>query len=453
MVQSMSIRLTAISFDGQLNKSVVKFSLLDTIKTTPADKDLKGHTSFIFDCPTTVHNMIFDTLNIDLAGVKMLSLTAATTAGSAYLRLRTLQKLVLDKYSHDVEAICREHNDVFTRTLPLYKPGSYTKLRAAIHRKAVVDSDKAAGSHTLHREPSTSDYFQELGLDDIKVGCVTFEVTLRFKNQSLPSGQLSGDTSKLDDTSIEHMAEIMSSGNQFEKELYLSEGHKDVPDAGKCTTATKGLLGQIGNLGLLGKNPEQTLSAANDIKTMISSFIGDGIDMSIPEFMKGVGVLRQLYERHETPMTGDRLDLKTLQDAHHFARMAIASYGSLACAYFGNSFEIAPKVFVGSDSDRQNVIKNFKLKEEDMLMWHFDQRSALVPSYFIIRDPKSKAMCIVIRGTFNMTDAMTDLVCEYFPYKNGLVHKGMMDTARALLKHGSKEIDRAMNDPGLKTIF
>ena len=52
-----------------------------------------------------------------------------------------------------------------------------------------------------------------------------------------------------------------------------------------------------------------------------------------------------------------------------------------------------------------------------------------------------------------MTDAMTHVVCEYFPYKNGLVHKGMMDTARALLKHGSKEIDRAMNDPSLKTIF
>jgi hypothetical protein len=76
------------------------------------------------------------------------------------------------------------------------------------------------------------------------------------------------------------------------------------------------------------------------------------------------------------------------------------------CFYFKtltqNVFYIA-LAFIGSDSDRNNVIKNFKLPEENMLMWNFDKRSALVPNYYIIRDPKSKALCIVIRGTFVST--------------------------------------------------
>lgn len=42
----------------------------------------------------------------------------------------------------------------------------------------------------------------------------------------------------------------------------------------------------------------------------------------------------------------------------------------------------------------------FKLKKEDMIVWHFDKRTALVPSYYIVRDPKYNALCIIIRGTF-----------------------------------------------------
>jgi hypothetical protein len=52
------------------------------------------------------------------------------------------------------------------------------------------------------------------------------------------------------------------------------------------------------------------------------------------------------------------------------------------------------------NSDRKNVQDYFKLKKEDMIVWHFDKRTALVPSYYIVRDPKYNALCIIIRGTF-----------------------------------------------------
>ncbi|KAF9330037.1 hypothetical protein BG006_006970 [Podila minutissima] len=142
-----------------------------------------------------------------------------------------------------------------------------------------------------------------------------------------------------------------------------------------------------------------------------------------------------------------------LEQARHFVRLAIASYGSLPWVYFGYSFKVAPLNFIRFNSDRKNVIDYFQLKKEDMVVWHFDKRTALVPSYYIIRDPKYNTLCIIIRGTFSITDAMTDLVCEYYPYKGGLVHKGIMDNARFVLERSGKDIEAAIKKFNLRSIY
>ncbi|KAK3836301.1 MAG: Alpha/Beta hydrolase protein [Linnemannia gamsii] len=154
------------------------------------------------------------------------------------------------------------------------------------------------------------------------------------------------------------------------------------------------------------------------------------------------------------PTTNKAFDnIEILEHARHFVRLAIASYGSLPWVYFGYSFKVAPLNFVRFNSDRKNVMDYFKLKKEDMIVWHFDKRTALVPSYYIVRDPKYNALCIIIRGTFSITDAMTDLVCEYYPYKGGLVHKGIMDNARFVLERSGKDIEAALRKFNLKTIY
>lgn len=48
---------------------------------------------------------------------------------------------------------------------------------------------------------------------------------------------------------------------------------------------------------------------------------------------------------------------------------------------------------------------------------------------------------------------MTDLVCEYYPYKGGLVHKGIMDNARFVLERSVKDIEAALKKFNLKTIY
>ncbi|KAG0340183.1 hypothetical protein BG000_000495 [Podila horticola] len=248
------------------------------------------------------------------------------------------------------------------------------------------------------------------------------------------------------------MAEIMANGDKDKKKQYLDKIHgagghhsKDLKD----TMAEK--RSKKAKFGLFS---EQTWSAFKDIQLMYSSFFGHGWNLGPAEFWRGFKIVEQFYERQIIPTTNIAFDdIEMLEQARHFVRLAIASYGSLPWVYFGYSFKVAPLNFIRFNSDRKNVMDYFQLKKEDMVVWHFDKRTALVPSYYIIRDPKYNCLCIIIRGTFSITDAMTDLVCEYYPYKGGLVHKGIMDNARFVLERSGKDIEAAIKKFNLRSIY
>ncbi|KAG0225033.1 hypothetical protein BGX31_007788 [Mortierella sp. GBA43] len=242
----------------------------------------------------------------------------------------------------------------------------------------------------------------------------------------------------------ELMANIMANGDQAKKDLYLNR-LEDGQGKGYHSKHKKPKFSLFA---------ERTVSAFKDIQLIYSSFFGHGWNLTRSEFLKGFHFVEQYYSRHPTPTTNKAFDnIEILEKARHFVRLAIASYGSLPWVYFGYSYKAAPLNFVRLNSDRKNVMDYFKLKKEDMIVWHFDKRTALVPSFYIVRDPKYNALCIIIRGTFSITDAMTDLVCEYYPYKGGLVHKGIMDNARFVLEHSGKDIEAALKKFNLKTIY
>ncbi|KAG0040387.1 hypothetical protein BGZ82_003112 [Podila clonocystis] len=249
------------------------------------------------------------------------------------------------------------------------------------------------------------------------------------------------------------MAEIMANGDKDKKKQYLDKihgasGHHTSKDL-KDTTPDKG--SKKAKFGLFS---EQTWSAFKDIQLMYSSFFGHGWNLGPAEFWRGFKIVEQFYELQSVPTTNILFDdIEMLERARHFVRLAIASYGSLPWVYFGYSFKVAPLNFIRFNSDRKNVMDYFHLKKEDMVVWHFDKRTALVPSYYIIRDPKYNTLCIIIRGTFSITDAMTDLVCEYYPYKGGLVHKGIMDNARFVLERSGKDIEAAIKKFNLRSIY
>ncbi|KAF9153770.1 hypothetical protein DFQ26_000446 [Actinomortierella ambigua] len=254
------------------------------------------------------------------------------------------------------------------------------------------------------------------------------------------------------------MARIVANGDPVKQKEYL-EGHHHHQHEGKQPHDSKECPQQPGHGGK-GKKfkfqlfSDETRSAFKDIQLLYSSFFGHGWNLTRGDFWKGIHLVEKYYEKHPMQITNRAFDdIETLERARHFIRLAIATYGSLPWLYFGYSYKSTALNFVRLNSDRKNVIDYFKLNKEDMITWHFDKRSALIPSYYIIRDPHTNSLCVIIRGTFSITDAMTDLVCEYYPYKGGLVHKGIMDNARFVFERSGKDIETALRKFNLDKLY
>ncbi|KAF0484021.1 putative class 3 lipase [Gigaspora margarita] len=91
-------------------------------------------------------------------------------------------------------------------------------------------------------------------------------------------------------------------------------------------------------------------------------------------------------------------------------------------------------------SDRKTIQDYFGISKDDIICWEFGHLSVSVPSYMIIRDPKTNSLIISIRGTLSATDAITDVLAYYEPWKNGFVHRGMFRSAQYLVRKSLKDI-------------
>ncbi|RUS24049.1 hypothetical protein BC938DRAFT_474208 [Jimgerdemannia flammicorona] len=88
-------------------------------------------------------------------------------------------------------------------------------------------------------------------------------------------------------------------------------------------------------------------------------------------------------------------------------------------------------------SNRNAIIRFLRIPPEDLLGYEYGIRkgAAFHPSYFVALDSPQAAVVLGIRGTWSFYDAITDLVCEYRPWKDGLAHSGMLASAQWFFTH------------------
>lgn len=185
-------------------------------QSTTASKNLGDHTHHIFDFTTTVHNMTFDILKIDVYDYKKAAFGQNAKIGRAYLPLRELQKKVGNAYDNDGDdntepeqsvlstrfdaaAFCQKHDDIFEMDLPLYKHGSYSMFGSSRHhshphhseadhvvctKRSEAGSDVAVTTPPARRRPARSDSFAQNAMNGVEVGMITVQATLHFKDQT-----------------------------------------------------------------------------------------------------------------------------------------------------------------------------------------------------------------------------------------------------------------------------
>ncbi|CAO3625422.1 unnamed protein product [Mucor fragilis] len=180
---------------------------------------------------------------------------------------------------------------------------------------------------------------------------------------------------------------------------------------------------------------------------------GQGFELSNLQILSGFNVVEKFYSDLPRERTWDLVeDVSEIEMASYMWRYAMASYGWKGLNFIGKGNGIFSDA-VRSQSDALSIIEHLEIPKEDLLAYEFRANAAFRPSYFIARDRKLNAIVLSIRGTMSTFDTMTDLVCEYEPWKGGLVHKGMKSSATWFFRHIAPKLIAYVNKHSTTSLY
>ncbi|KAG0174086.1 hypothetical protein DFQ28_009742 [Apophysomyces sp. BC1034] len=192
---------------------------------------------------------------------------------------------------------------------------------------------------------------------------------------------------------------------------------------------------------------KQTRALVRAIIKMVNAF-GQGFKVTSFGILKALLVLQKYYQ--SLPKTAPSFEIKDramMNEACHYFNHALIAYGWRGLCYLG----AYGQYIRGARNRRSNktaIIRYLKIPSEDLLGYEYGLRkgAAFQPSYFVSIDRERNSIVLSIRGTWSLYDAITDLVCEYKPWKGGLVHSGMLASAQWFYTEIVPQIFRYIHD-------
>lgn len=162
------------------------------------------------------------------------------------------------------------------------------------------------------------------------------------------------------------------------------------------------------------------------------------------------GILAAVKQQLPIEYHGELQDLQDplLDEFHYFSRMIVASYGkkvhmkkvNLGSEVLSNMdfSELASQIDVqlGEEAYIEFLLQYCNLGVEDLLYCCFEGDVLQVsdgveihsPPLFILRDPSTKSIVVLIRGTQNLNDVIIDVYGKSLKWKEGYVHEvGMLN--------------------------
>ncbi|KAI8388688.1 uncharacterized protein BYT42DRAFT_560903 [Radiomyces spectabilis] len=175
----------------------------------------------------------------------------------------------------------------------------------------------------------------------------------------------------------------------------------------------------------------QTRTLLRAVVKMFNAF-GQGFKITGMQLLSSLSLLQTFYSDIPRPPPAERVsDLRFLDEGYYFLGHAIIAYGWRGISYLGDYAKYLKDV-MKTRSNKEAIVRFLKIPPEDLLGYEYGLRKGAVfqPSYFVSLDRGHEAVVLGIRGTWSLYDCITDLVCEYRPWKGGLVHSGLLASAQ-----------------------
>eukprot|EP00835_Amoeboradix_gromovi_P004081 NODE_299_length_11430_cov_0.261054.p2 type:complete len:379 gc:universal NODE_299_length_11430_cov_0.261054:3504-2368(-) len=127
-----------------------------------------------------------------------------------------------------------------------------------------------------------------------------------------------------------------------------------------------------------------------------------------------------------------------LKESFYYLNIVLCSYGWQGLNTFGhgNTYLVD---FLRPKSNEKIIREHLHMPKEHVLVYS-ERVKAFKPAYFAIYDKNINAVVVVVRGTMSVQDAITDFVCNYYPWKNGYVHEGMYKGALRVFEEIKSQI-------------
>ncbi|CEP17602.1 hypothetical protein [Parasitella parasitica] len=188
-----------------------------------------------------------------------------------------------------------------------------------------------------------------------------------------------------------------------------------------------------------------TSQVIRTIGKLLATF-GQGFELTNMQVLTGFTVLEKFYSDLPRNRSWDLVqNLSDVDMGARFWKFSIASYGWKGLNFIGKGngiFSDAMRVH----SDAKSIIEYLAIPKEDLLAFEFRSAEAFRPSYFIARDRFTNSIVLSIRGTMSVMDTLTDLVCEYEPWKGGFIHSGMKNSAMWFFRHVAPQLIAYSNE-------
>ncbi|KAL0095662.1 hypothetical protein F4703DRAFT_1825992 [Phycomyces blakesleeanus] len=197
---------------------------------------------------------------------------------------------------------------------------------------------------------------------------------------------------------------------------------------------------------------KETNQVLRTIAKLLASF-GQGFELTNLQVLTGFTVLEKFYGELPRERTWDLVeDLSEIELASHFWKFSVASYGWKGLNFIGKGNGYLSDA-IRNHSDALSIIEFLSIPKEDLLAYEFRTAEAFRPSYFITRDRTTNSIVLVIRGTMSVFDTMTDLVCEYEPWRGGLIHKGMKSSAMWFFRNVAPQLIAYSNEHSTSALY
>lgn len=383
-----------------------------TLKSPPAT-GVTGHREHLFEYDLSLHSRMFDVVKLDVFLVRAGPRTNLFM-GRARIHLHALTLKDCDKFSGEFPLSAKGNNPSGK------KEKQYGKIRVSLSVR--TDGQDTAKGMAESVVPSNSVQ------DALKSKVVANEsafAKILSENPSLIKSEVSDSESEAGE-SVDNYS-TLSRANKTSSPTF-SDSISSSADSPRISPSLKKSF-------FFKRETSNTLS---HLSQLYAVFFRTSMPMSKAKFVRCMMHISRVHEALTLERTNEIVrDKRRVKTAGFFLAYSQACYGTTMMNLLNHGGGLLDMVTLKTDF--KNTCRYLGLAKEDIFVWDFSN-SIYHPNVFVAHDKRINAIVIAIRGSWSIQDVVTDLVCEYVPFRNSWVHGGIMLTVQKLLERHFKPI-------------